>query len=170
MAAQSECERCGEAGANVYTFHYGRETAAAEYGAPVYQPGVGTTRTETHHYEVAGSQQVPLCGSCVMKQRLLGVAAEIGNTPIMWLGVLAAVILPPALVVQGNIAAAAGIVAATVAVLFLIFTFATPERRVAEELAIKMRKDSLSASQFWTTEEYEKLRPEDAGRFGPLAR
>jgi hypothetical protein len=171
MAVQMACERCGKQGGRFYTFHYGKESGIPEYHAPVYQPGLGTTRTETHHYQIAGSQEVPLCDGCVTKRRLLGVAKEIGNTPIMWLLALGAVIGPPALVAQGNLAAAFGVVAATVVVLWLIYTFAAPGKRIAEQMAIEMRKDSLRGwTAFWTTEEYDKLRPEVAGRFGPLAR
>jgi hypothetical protein len=171
MVEQASCERCGKRAARFYTFHYGKETSIPEYSAPVYQPGLGTTRAETHHYQIAGSQQVPLCDSCVMKRRLLGVAKEIGNTPLMWLLTAFAVVMPPAFIAQGNPAAAVGVIMATVVVLWLIYTFATPARRVGEQTAIEMRKNSLSGSTvFWTTEEYEKLQPEAAGRVGPLIR
>lgn len=171
MVTETSCERCGKPAHRSYTFHYGRERGMPEYHAPVYQPGLGTTRTETHHYEVAGSQHVYLCGSCVTKRRLLGVAKEIGNTPFMWLLALLAVGGPAALVAQGNLPAAAGAIMATVAALWLIYTFATPEKRVGEEMAIELRRKSLHGwTAFWTTEEYEKMRPETAGRFGPLAR
>jgi hypothetical protein len=168
MAAEMTCERCGKSTAGTYTFYYGRETGLPEYHAPVYQPGLGTTRTETHNYQIAGSQQVSLCSSCVTKRRLLGVAKEIGNTPIMWLLALGAVVGPPALVAQGNLGAAFGVIVATVVVLGLIYAFATPERRTGEQMAIEMKKNSLSGwTVFWTTEEYNKLRPEAGRTFTP---
>jgi hypothetical protein len=171
MADQMTCERCGKAAARFYTFHFGKETGMRDYLEPVYQPGLGTTRTETRHYEIGGSEDVPLCDTCVTKRRLVGVAKEIGNTPFMWLLALGAVIGPAAFLAQGNLAAAFGVVAATAVVLWLIYAFATPARRTGEETAIEMRKDSLDGwTVFWTTEEYEKLRPEITGRFGPLTR
>lgn len=171
MAAQTTCERCGKSPVANYTFYYGRETGLPEYGSPVYRPGLGTTRDDVHHYQIGGSEEVPLCQSCVTRGRVIDVLKGIADLPILWLLLAAGALFAGAGVVQGNLLLSFGIIAAAVVGFGALFLISSA-KRVGEETAIELRKKSVTEhgwTVFWTAGNYAKLHPE-TGRFGPLAR
>jgi hypothetical protein len=163
------CEQCRSRPGAPYSFHYGR--LGGTDISPWSSLGGGNLQREvTSHFIIGGVDTAFLCERCLTRARLHRAGRvmrrEFVGFPLFWLFYALPVLWLGATLWQGQWAQAAlwlVLVLAVPLVAFGLFFAFMPEESTGEWAGIELHRSRLEEAgwtQFWTTREFAKLKPD----------